>query len=309
MNRFLSLVIVVFCFNPGFSQQKTIAITIDDVPDTYGYMKMNGEAELLDMLDSLGVPFTIFVNEGKVYQTDSVERNKQLLQDWIENERSLVGNHTYGHLRYSEVGFDRFTEDVRKGEQLSGEYAVQSGKSIPYFRFPFNDLGSDSLQHAAIETFLDSVGYIVAPFTIESSDWMYDYVYCHYLKQGDWEKAQQIGDEYVWKTMELVQFFERMSDSVYGRIIPHIYLCHDNALNAAFLDDVIRQLQRKGYRIESFETILKDPIYNNPVNYYKKWGISWMYRWMTSRNEQIGWMKQEPELHEIQSLYDTLTEK
>ncbi len=108
------------------------------------------------------------------------------------------------------------------------------------------------------------------------------------------------------KTIELVLFFENVARSVYNRPVSHIYLCHDNSLNADYLGEIIRRLQAEDYRITSFSESLKDPVYEQENTYYEKWGVSWLYRWMDTQKERVGWMKKEPDLTEIENLYEKI---
>ena len=300
---FLMLVISIV----AFGQQKSISITIDDVPNTIKYQKDGYSPKLLNLLDSLDIPFTVFVNEDKILQTEEVERNKTLLESWVKRDRTLIGNHTYGHPRYSDVGLTNFIQDVEKGETLTKHYASKYGKDLTYFRFPFNDMGKDSIQHLEMREYLNSRNYRISPFTVESSDWMFDHVYQHYLDQGEIEKAKAIGEQYVEKTFAIVNFFEEMTKSLYGRPVKHIYLCHDNAINADYLGKIITRLKQDGYEIVSFKESLTDPIYDQEDRYYKKWGISWLYRWIDTQEERVKWMKQEPSLIEIQNMYEEIT--
>lgn len=303
-----ALFLVLLSITFGLAQQKSISITIDDVPNATKYQKDGYSPKLLNLLDSLDVPFTIFINEDKILQTEEVERNKALLESWIKRERALIGNHTYSHPRYSEVGWDNFIQDVERGETLTNQYASKYGKDLTYFRFPFNDIGKDSIQHMQIREYLDSKNYRIAPFTVESSDWMFNYVYQHYLDKGEVEKAKAIGKQYVEKTLALVGFFNEMASSLYGRPIKHIYLCHDNAINADYLGEIITRLKQGGYQIESFKESLTDPIYDQEDRYFKKWGISWLYRWMDTQEERVQWMKQEPGLAEVERMYQHILE-
>lgn len=292
----------------GLAQQKSISITIDDVPNAKKYQKDGHNPKLLNLLDSLDVPFTIFINEDKILQTEEVERNKALLESWIKNDNALLGNHTYSHSRYSEVGWDNFVQDVEKGETLTKQYASTYEKDLTYFRFPFNDMGKDSIQHLQMREYLDSRNYRIAPFTVESSDWMFDYVYQHYVDKGEMEKAETIGKQYVEETLALIGFFDEMASRLYRRPIKHIYLCHDNAINADYLGEIITRLKQGNYEIVSFEKSLTDPIYDQEDRYYKKWGISWLYRWMDTQEERVQWMKQEPGLAEIERMYQHILE-
>lgn len=303
--------LIVFCVISLIStsvsaQQKSISITIDDVPNTSKYEKDNFSATLLNVLDSLKIPFTIFINESKIAQNNFEDANKQLLKKWIKNDQSLVGNHTYNHSRYSEVGFDSFVNDIEQGEILTKEYASFYDKNLKYLRFPYNDLGQDSTQHLQIRAFLESKNYLIAPFTIESSDWMFNYVYEYYLDKNEYEKATAIGKHYVEKTIELVKFYEVLSDSIYNRPINHIYLCHDNSINADYLAQIVERLKKENFQIVSFEESLKDPIYQQKDIYYEKWGISWLYRWMRSPKERYAWIRQAPDLSDIEKTYNDI---
>jgi peptidoglycan/xylan/chitin deacetylase (PgdA/CDA1 family) len=293
----------------AYSQQKSISITIDDVPNTTKYLKENFKPSLLNVLDSLDIPFTIFINEDKISNNEFEYENKELLELWIKHKHSIIGNHTYSHSRYSAVGFDQFVEDIEQGETLTKQFAKKHNKELKYFRFPFNDLGADSAQHIQIRNYLKAKNYVIAPYTVESSDWMFNYVYWYYLENGEIEKAKAIGAQYVDKTIELLSFYESLARSIYKRPVKHIYLCHDNYINTDYLSEIIARLKQKDYEIVSFEESLTDPIYEQEDTYYKKWGISWLYRWMDTQKERVSWMKQEPDLSEIQRLYEEILKK
>ncbi|MCB0493778.1 MAG: polysaccharide deacetylase, partial [Cyclobacteriaceae bacterium] len=219
------------------------------------------------------------------------------------------GNHSYSHLRYSEVGVDSFKVDLLKGQILTKDLANQYAKPLQYFRFPFNDLGKDKEQHLQMGRILDSLGYINTPFTVESSDWMYSYIYDYYLEHGEQEQAKTIGERYVSTTLKYFQFFDSLAMKLYGRKVSQIYLCHDNAMNAKYLPEILMQLKDKQYQFVSLEQAMTDSVYNQKDLYHKKWGISWFYRWMDSQEERVKWMKAEPNTAEVDSLYNQLLNK
>lgn len=74
----------------AFSQQKAISITINDVPNTAKYQKDNFSPLLLNVLNSLKLSFTIFINEDKIYKTEMLDKNKELLEVWIKNENAII---------------------------------------------------------------------------------------------------------------------------------------------------------------------------------------------------------------------------
>lgn len=289
--------------------QHTIAITIDDVPNTRKFEIDNYNPTLLHTLDSLDIPIAIFINERKITATASKDRNLDLLEKWVQRSYITLGNHSYSHSRYSEVGLDSFKTDILKGEVITRRLAQNNKKSLDYFRFPYNDLGKDSLQQTQIHNFLSSKNYKSTPFTVESSDWMFNAVYTHYLKEGNIEKATAIGNLYVAKTLEYVQFFQGLSTEIYGRNISQIYLCHDNDLNEKYLPKIIDLLKKEQYSFISLDDAITDPAYQQKDSYYKKWGVSWLYRWMDSQKERVLWMKKEPDMKEIETLFEEISKK
>ncbi len=301
----LFLASIFFHVNSAYCQTQ-VAITIDDVPNIRKYQKDNFDSILLNKLDSLSIPVAIFINEGQIYKNDSVVKNIELLQNWIKRDYITAGNHSFSHSRYSEVGLELFIEDINKGESYSKELSSKYNKSIKYFRFPYNDLGKDSIQQKQIQNYLTKKEYIITPFTIESSDWMFNYVYEYYLKTGNIKKAAEIGMLYVDKTMQTFDFFNSLAINQYGRAINQIYLCHDNSLNADYLNDIIKLLKEKEYTFISLDEAILDSVYQQKINYWKKWGVSWLYRWMDDKKERKRVMQQEPHMDAIYKLYESL---
>ncbi|WP_103072527.1 polysaccharide deacetylase family protein [Aquimarina sediminis] len=303
-----SLSIIFLIVSQSLFCQKKVAITIDDVPNTIQYEKDGYNSLLLKKLDSLSVPITIFVNEGLLYKTASPDKNFKLLTEWYKKEYITLGNHSFNHSRYSVVGIDSFKTEIIKGAYISKELANHYKKPLRYFRFPYNDMGKDSIQHHAVREFLTNTGYTITPFTIESSDWMYNSVYLHYLEKGDIEKAREIGRQYVNKTIAYFDFFEKASHDLYRRPIHHIYLCHDNRINADYLDVLLHALKKKNYEFITLDEALSDKVYDQEDRYYHKWGVSWMYRYLDDKRVRSKLMKSEPSTQQLEALYNNINQ-
>ena len=302
------LISIILFSSVAVRGQLRVAITVDDVPNKTFFVKDSAKHTLLNTLDALKIPVTIFINEGKLFQHDSLVKN-EILKRWVSKKYVTLGNHTFSHLRYSDVGFDAFTADIKKGEIISKKWGRQNKKTVNYFRFPFNDLGKDSIQHQSIRAFLKKNDYQLAPFTIESMDWMYNYVYEYYLSQNDRKKAAEIGQEYVAKTLEYFAYIEKISREQYGRDINQIYMCHDNLLNADYLPLIVGELQLRKYKFITLKKALKDKVYLQKDHYTKKWGITWLYRWMKTQKERTSLMKNEPNTEAIENLYNAILQQ
>lgn len=304
--------LVIFLFIIFLSEltfgQSSVAITIDDVPNTGKCQKDNFKSKLLNKLDSLNIPVAIFITEGLVYKGDSIDKNFELVNDWISRSYTTIGYHSAKHSRYSEVGLDSFKIDVESGENIVQQLVLTNGKTIEFFRLPFNDLGKDSLQHINIERYLSSKKYKIAPFTVESADWMFNYIYEYYLEKKDSIKANEIANNYITKTIEYFAYFDSLAIQIYGRPINQIYLCHDSRLNADYLPILLNELKKRKYTFLSFDEALQDIVYTQKDNYYKKWGISWVYRWMKNQEEISFFNKQEPN-DDLYDLYKKLVQQ
>ena len=293
------------CHQFSFSQNK-VAITIDDVPNTNIFEKDGYRSLLLEKLDSLTLPIAIFINESFIYKSDSIAKNFELLNNWIKKDFITVGNHSFNHSKYSEIGIDSFAYQITNGEAISRQLSKKYKKNLGFFRLPYNDLGKNTLQHQQLRDYLKEKGYEIAPHTIESSDWMYNTVYEFYLKEGHLIKAKQIGEAYVIKTMEYFAFFESLAKEDYQRRINQIYLCHDNSLNTDFLPKIVAKLKTLNYSFITLEEALTDTIYQQEDLYTWPWGISWMYRWKTTQEERIAAMQKEPSTEKIRMQYEAI---
>ncbi len=271
--------------------QKTVSITIDDVPWN--------RSNLFEVVDSMDLPVTVFINEGKLYQNGGMLVGPvKLLNKWSSKSNITLANHTFSHSRYSKVGYEAFTQDVLNGEKLTNTL-LPEGKKLEHFRFPYNDLGKDSLQQDSIKRFLDDQGYKIAPFTVESSDWKYNKIYRHYLKENKKDSALWIAQSYVDYTMQLFHFFDSVLVAEHGRDVSHIYLCHDNPLNEYCLPIIVEKLRQKDYKVVSYDESLKDSIYHQTNYYHKKYGVSWVYRWTNDKSKFKRWMNTEPLLPSV----------
>ena len=292
---------------PAFAQDRSVSITIDDVPNVHLYAANGNSSGLLKKLDSLNLPVAIFINEANLKLNNAFEENKKLLQSWILKPYITVGNHSYSHPNYGEIGFDVFKEEVLKGEELSRKMAEHAGKKLEYFRFPFNAMGKDSAQQLQMRQFLTEHHYISTPFTVESEDWLYTQLYEKALNEGKREEAKAIGNRYVELSLQLFDYFDGVALKVTGRPVKQIYLCHDNRLNTDYLPVLIQKLKEKEYRLISLAEAMDDPSYQLPLYYHGNWGFSWLYRWVKDLDQRRSLMRSEPADKEAQQAFEALT--
>jgi peptidoglycan/xylan/chitin deacetylase (PgdA/CDA1 family) len=305
MKTYISILIISLVSSVCLAQQKSVSITIDDIPNVF-LATGNGSSGLLQKLDSLKLPVAIFINEANLQKTPDAEKNKELLKSWILRDYVTVGNHSFSHPNYAEVGFEAFKNEVLKGEVLTKELLKGSGKSLDYFRFPFNSMGKDSIDFDRMQQFLAEKKYISTPFTVESEDWLYAELYEKALKDGDKQKAKEIGEQYVETSVKIFAFFDSLSVSTFKRPIKQIYLCHDSQLNTDYLPQLVQKLKDADYSFVSLPVAMQDPAYKSKEYYKGPFGFSWFYRWIENPAKRRSMMRAEPSNAAIHEAYEAM---
>ncbi len=285
--------------------QKHVAITFDDLIMGGGEVSFelmqSANTKIISDCNKYNVPAIGFVNEDKLYRNEKSQHRIAILEQWLDNGLEL-GNHTYSHPSFYKTSQKNFKVDVLKGELVTRRLITERNLELKYFRHPFLNTGSDSLKKANFEFFLDSIGYEVAPVTVESSDYIFNKVYLDAYKANDSLLMGTVGQAYVDYTLRMFDFMESATQLVAGKSIKHIYLCHANHLNAAYMGSIYEGLQEKGYSFINLKEALTDDAYQSKDYYIGPWGISWIYRW--DKEKTTEWLKDEPEIDkEILSLY------
>ena len=308
MRKYIASAVITMLCSTGYAQQKSVSITIDDIPNVH-LVKGSGSSSLLEKLDSLKLPVAIFINEANLNQTPAAKKNRELLKSWVLRDYITVGNHSFSHPNYAEVGFDKFKEEITKWEKLTKELLKGSGKSLDYFRFPFNSMGKDSIDVDRMQQFLLEKKYINTPFTVESEDWLYAQLYDKALADKDLDRAKEIGRQYVETSVRIFAFFDSLSMSTFNRSIKQIYLCHDTKLNTDYLPQLVQKLKEAGYSFVSLPDAMQDPAYKLKEYYKGPYGISWLYRWVEDLDKRRTMMRAEPSNDLIHQAYEEMKAK
>ncbi|HYK40955.1 MAG TPA: polysaccharide deacetylase family protein [Thermoanaerobaculia bacterium] len=275
---------------------RELAVTFDDLPGVAvaGAGREGGLAVLQRMTDKLvgvlaseRVPVTAFVNEGKLGAEGAADPERvALLRRWRDAGIEL-GNHTFGHLDFHHVALEPFEADVTRGEPVTRTLLAERGGRLRWFRHPFLHTGIRLEDKRALEDFLASRGYRIAPVTIDNSEWIFAKAYSSALDSGTASLARRIGDAYPPYMEAKLEYFERQSRALFGREVRQVLLVHANSLNADRFEEVLRRIRRRGYRLVSLERALEDPAYATaPDTFTGRGGISWLHRWALSSNRR-----------------------
>ncbi len=286
----LLCILVWACFSDS-SFAHEIAITFDDLPGQQSDIAAEQREitqRLLKALEKFQAPAIGFVNEGKLYSNNETAEKIAILKLWVDAGQPL-GNHTYSHKFLSSSKITDYKMDVINGEKISKRLMSDAGLPFRYFRHPYLDTGTTKEIKSAFERFLKAEDYIVAPVTIDTDDWKFN----RQLIENPHDK-EKIIQEYLNHTKEKFAFYEMASKKIFGRNIRHIWLLHANLINSYSMDKLLQIAKDYGYTFITLDRALQDEAYSQPDNYYAPFGVSWLYRWDSTRGKVVDWSK-EPE--------------
>lgn len=291
MKFFLASFIAALSTIPVFAQQRTVAVTIDDLPvvSTRTTLKARQEItrNLLWHIKKAKVPAIGFVNENKLYAGEKLdERQVDLLRMWLDAGLEL-GNHTFSHRSLNRIDRADYEADLLKGEIVTKSLLEKKGKKIRYFRHPFLQTGRSLEIKAEFNKFLAKHGYTIAPVSHDNADYIFSRAYDIAFDRGDKKLMQQVGEAYVPYMEAKLDYWERQSVKIFGREIAQTLLIHANSINAEYFDDLAAMFKKRGYKFVDLETALKDEAYRQPDTFIGPAGISWLHRWTLDRGREF----------------------
>lgn len=283
----------------SIAQTKQVCFTIDDLPTvTYGINDSSYQEQLtrnlVTKLNAANIPATAFVNEIKVHPNGKRSKFQvRLLQLWLDHGLQL-GNHSYSHFDYNNTSFDRFTDDIVKGEKVTSDLMKKTNLTLKYFRHPFLHAGQTKSKADSLEHFLRDHGYTVAPVTLDNDEYLFALAYHRAKAKKDEALATRVGSDYITYMEQKLRYFERTSSELFGRDIKQILLIHANALNAEYMDELAAMFVRNGYSFITLDNALTDPAYKHEITVFGRWGISWIDRWAMTEKKGKDFFRDEP---------------
>lgn len=227
------------------------------------------------------------MNEDKLLVAGEIDARTALLAAWLDAGMDL-GNHGYGHLRFADSSLEEYEAAVLKGEVVTRWLLSRRGRAPRYYRHPYTQTGPSREAKQAFETFLAEHGYAVAPFTVENSDYIFDWLYAAARARGDDEQSGRLLRAYLDYNDTMMTFFEAEAQDFFGRPVAQVLLLHANALNADALPELLERLARRGYRFVPLDAALADPAYATRDGYIGPAGPSWLHRWRAGTGGDAG---------------------
>ena len=275
----------------AMAQTRTVAITVDDLPCAHCQPlappgaprqdSMEANTRLIAGIVRAHAPAIGFVITQGVEQAGRA--GQRVLQLWLDAGFDL-GNHSYSHPNFADISTDQMESDIALADATLRPFLKANGRTLHFFRFPYNDNGDTQAKHDDIAGYLKAHGYHVATCTIDTSDYLFAAAYARSVGLKDLSLAKRIRQEYLAYSAMEIDFYASLNRRVLGYEPPQVMLIHDSLLNADSIDDLLSIFQNRGYRFVTLSEAQHDPAYSIPDTYVTKYGLMWGYRWAKERN-------------------------
>jgi peptidoglycan/xylan/chitin deacetylase (PgdA/CDA1 family) len=234
---------------------QNIALSFDDGFDPRVEPKAaEWNAAILDGLARSGVKAIFYASGSRV---DSPE-GLALVAHWGEGGHD-IGNHTYSHFSLGSNLLDDFIQDVEKNEDL-----LENTKGwVRRFRFPYLKEGRTAEARDGFRGWLAEHEYEAGAVTIDTSDWYYSTRYLAWLEEHPQEDPAALRMAYLDHVWNRALYYDRLSNALFGRSVDHVMLLHTNAINAAFIVDVIAMFRDRGWTLVKPEEAYTDSVYSS----------------------------------------------
>lgn len=291
----------------GAPPERRVAITFDDLPFVsgtgrglpVGEIRKHTEA-ILAALKHHGAPAIGFVNERRLDTPGEWEPRKEVLRLWLDAGHDL-GNHTFDHEDAQRTPVADYQDAIVRGDTVTRRLLQERGRRPAWFRHPISHTGPTLEYRAAVEGFLGTRGYAVAPHTVENGDFIFN---AAYVRNGN----PAVKTAYLDFQERVMAFGEAESLRLFGREIPQVLLLHANRLNAETLDALLNGLKARGYRFVGLDEAIKDPAYGTEDRYAGPKGHTWLQRWCLALGKPMR-ASDEPKAPSLQEMLGEFRKK
>ena len=270
----------------GQMDTRQVVITIDDLPKTMGSDSLESATlvteQIVAALAKHEVPALGFVIGDKVFMNGQVDARMDLLRRWLDAGSDLA-NHSFTHPSFNTTDLVAYQDDVIHGDLVPRLLMAEKDRTLRYFRHPYNQTGPTAEMQSNFRAFMAARETIIAPFTVEHSDYAFNFLWTEAMDRGDEKGAERIRKAYMEHMDTAFDFAEELTLDTFGEPIPQVFLIHANDLNGLCLDAMLARLQERGYGFVSMDQALEHPSYATPDDYVGNNGISWLHRWRHSK--------------------------
>ena len=234
---------------------RTIAISFDDatLPDGPLFDGRERTRRLIAALETAGVEEAMFfVTTGNV---ERAEHGDERIRSYA-SAGHVLGNHSHSHEWLHRTDPDDYIADL----DIAIARLAAFDQVLPYFRFPFLDEGRDVETRDRLRAALAERGLANGYVTVDTWDWFLVDLTREAQEAGTDVDLDALRDLYVDVILKSTEYYDAMARDTLGRSPHHVLLLHENDLAALFVDDLVAEYRRRGFRIVQVTEAFGDPI-------------------------------------------------
>lgn len=234
--------------------QKQIAITFDDAPLPDGPLFSGTERakRLIAALKAADVDqAAIFVTTGNIKGPADEAR----IRDYAAAGHVLA-NHSHSHPWLKEVGPAAYLADI----DTARGHLARFPNVRPWFRYPYLNESPTAVSRDAVRAGLAARGLQNGYVTVDAWDWALVNLVAEAKRSGKEIDMNALRDLYLEVMLSAVDTYHDLALETLGRSPAHVLLAHENDLQALFIDDLVRVLRKRGWKIISPDQAFTDPI-------------------------------------------------
>lgn len=251
------------------AQAKEIALTFDDAPiGSTGHFETHARtAKLIQKLKALHVP-QVMIFANACWRNDPRAVVQQLKKYTVAGHR--IGNHTCSHPRLDEVGFEKYTKNAAKGDQLLAPLF----RGQKFFRFPFLNEGTDTTLRDQMRDWLVKNQYRNGMVSVDNDDYFFSFKINQAKEQKKKINYGKVKKLFLEHVVGAANFYDALAVKTLGYSPKHVMLLHEMDATVMFIDSLVNELRKQGWKIIGIEEAYKDKVYlEQPKNTYAGNGI------------------------------------
>lgn len=246
---------------------KELAFTFDDAPVSSSQYYESGKRadELIRKLNLLNISGAmIFANPCKDKKNAIAQLRKYV------DAGHFIANHTCTHPRLDEVGFLSYSKDAA----IADQYLTPLMAGQKFFRFPFLNEGKDTKLRDQMRNWLKDNQYRNGMVSIDNDDYLVSWAINKAKEKGkeiDFEKVKGV---FLRHLLGAVDFYDDLAVKKLGYSPKHVILLHEVDATVMFIDALVNELRKKGWKIISATEAYGDKLYlEQPQNTFANNGI------------------------------------
>ena len=243
----LALFVLVFSllfFKNGIAQDRSIAITMDDLPFVGEGANFHLNL-IIDCIKKNNIPVTGFMIGESVGS-----KTWPVLERFREVAKGL-GNHTYTHPSLDQMNAEAYIDEIAHTDRKLQALITQP----KYFRYPYLAMAAGDKKENVLD-YLAFHHYQVAPVTIDSKDFIFNQQLLAVPELERREFIKQLEPVYLDYILIQTRDAEQFNRAHHFENRAQILLIHANLLNAYLLCDIIQLYKELGYRFVSLKDAL-----------------------------------------------------